>query len=86
LYKGFGPECAKLSTLLEIHTSPCAKNAIDTTTTGLAINIGKKVLAVRGNNRCFKITTAEDFELFKMYLSAEPLNNIIRRTKNVTFH
>lgn len=79
LYKGVGPECARLSTLLEIYESANVSGAVDASTAGLAIHCGKKVCRAKGHIKCFKITTVDDFELFKAFLAAEPLSNIVRR-------
>jgi len=82
LYKGVGPECGWLNVLLEIYESSDINNAIDTSTAGLAIQCGKKVLAAKGHIKCFKITTADDFELFKAFLGVEPLANIFCENNN----
>lgn len=79
LYRGVGPECGWLETLLEIYSTADIDNAKDTSIVGLAIQCGKKVLAAKGHIKCFKITTADDFELFKAFLTMDPLMNIARR-------
>lgn len=77
LYKGVGPECARLGVLLDIYEMADIVGAVDASTAGLAIQRNKKVVGAKGHNKCFKITTADDFELFKAYLVAEPLSNIV---------
>ena len=79
LYREVGPECGHLSTLLEIYALADISKSVDTSTAGLAIQCGKKVRMAKGHIKCFKITTADDFELFKAFLAAEPLANITRR-------
>ena len=79
LYRGVGPECARLDTLRELYTPDKITDAKDASATGLAICYGKKVRMAKGHVKCFKITTADDFELFKAFLAAEPLANITRR-------
>lgn len=79
LYKGVGPECARLDTLLELFAAENVSSAKDTSATGLAVYCGKKVRVAKGHIKCFKITTVDDFELFKAFLAAEPLVNITRR-------
>lgn len=79
LYRGVGPECAQLDTLLELYTQEKLSKVKDTSATGLCIYYGKKVRMAKGHIKCFKITTADDFELFKAFLAAEPLANITRR-------
>ena len=78
LYRGVGPECGWMDALLDIYETADTDSAVDTSTAGLAIACGKKVLATKGHIKCFKITTADDFELFKAFLSAEPLTNLVR--------
>lgn len=81
LFKQAGPECARLETLLALYGDYKDENVNDLSTAGLAVNRGKKVLAANGHIKCFKITTADDFELFKAFLSLEPLSNIVRRNE-----
>ena len=78
LYKGTAPECAKLDAMLEVYKAATEQNMTELSTAGLFLHYGKKVLASKGSIRCFKITTAEDFELFKALLDAQPLNNIVK--------
>lgn len=78
LYKGTAPECAELLSMLEVYRQANAQQMTELSTTGLFLHFGKKVLAAKGSIKCFKITTAEDFELFKALLDAEPLNNIVK--------
>ena len=76
LVRGYTPECAKLSSLLELYEDAKILKDPSLSTTGLAVEKGKKVISVRGHIKCFKITTADDFELFKALLSQEPMHNL----------
>lgn len=78
LFKQAGPECARLDTLLALYRDINTENANELSTAGLAVSCGKKVLAAKGHIKCFKITTADDFDLFKAFLDAEARSNIIR--------
>lgn len=77
LCKGQGPECARLGTLLELYDSPLLDNGKELSTCGLAIAKGKIVQAAKGHIKSFKITTADDFDLFKAFLNQRQLNNIL---------
>lgn len=76
LFRGSAPECASLHTFLELYADPSAIRNTNLSTTGLATAKGKNVMMAKANIKCFKITTADDFELFKALLKAEPLANI----------
>lgn len=76
LFKGSAPECAELSVLLDVYRMANEQGVTDFSTAGLFLHYKKKVLPSKGSVKCFKITTAEDFDLFKALLSASPLNNI----------
>lgn len=78
MYKQAGPECANLSTLLELYKNTDVTPASALSTAGLAVSMGRTVLATKGHIKCFKITTADDFELFKAFLSTDPLANIVK--------
>ena len=78
MYKQAGPECANLSTLLALYKNTDVNAACSLSTAGLAVSRGRKVLATKGHIKCFKITTADDFELFKAFLSADPLANLVK--------
>ena len=78
LYKGSAPECAELSALLEVYRKANEDAITNLGTAGLFLHYNKKVLHTRASVKCFKITTAEDFDLFKALLNAEPLSNIVK--------
>ena len=77
LYKGQAPECARLSTMLELYEDETTLQDTKLSTSGLALAKNKPVQLTKGHIKCFKITTADDFDLFKAYLCAEPINNLI---------
>ena len=77
LFRGSAPECASLKTFLELYADVSAIRNASLSTTGLAAAKGKHVMMAKANIKCFKITTADDFELFKALLKAEPLTNIM---------
>jgi 2-C-methyl-D-erythritol 4-phosphate cytidylyltransferase len=77
LFKGLAPECASLNTLLKIYEDEASRLDTKLSTSGLAIGKGMHVRLTKGHIKCFKITTADDFELFKAYLAAETIQNLI---------
>ena len=77
LFKGQSPECAQLSTFMDLHADETSRLNTKLSTSGLALLKNKPVILSKGHIKCFKITTADDFELFKAYLSAEPISNLI---------
>ena len=81
LFRGSAPECASLQTFLELYSDISAIRNPSLSTTGLAIATGKHVMMAKANIKCFKITTADDFELFKALLKAEPLANIVTENR-----
>lgn len=76
LYKASTPECSSFADMLEVYERAMAEGSEDMCTSALFLQYGKKVMGSRGSIKCFKITTAEDFELFKALLDAEPLRNL----------
>ena len=77
LFKGQTPECARLSTMLELYEDESARLDNSMCTSALAIEKGKRILLAKGHIKCFKITTADDFVLFKAFLATEPAANLI---------
>ena len=77
LFKGVAPECGALDTMLELYEDEMARKNPQLSTSGLAVAAGKRVRLSNGHIKCFKITTADDFELFKAYLTADSINNLI---------
>ncbi|MBE6600275.1 MAG: 2-C-methyl-D-erythritol 4-phosphate cytidylyltransferase [Ruminococcaceae bacterium] len=78
LYRGEMPECARLEALVDIYKRAEKEGLTELTTTSLFLHFGKKVLTTRGNIRCFKITTADDFELFRALLKVEKMENLMK--------
>ena len=77
VFKGQSPECATLRTMLALYADEASLQDTGLSTSGLSIAKGMRVLMVKGHIKCFKITTVDDFALFKAYLSAEPIPNLI---------
>ncbi|MBE6926302.1 MAG: 2-C-methyl-D-erythritol 4-phosphate cytidylyltransferase [Ruminococcaceae bacterium] len=77
LFRGLTPESARLDTLLEIYEEESARLDTKLSTSGLGIAKGKSVRLSKGSIKCFKITTVDDFELFKAYLAADKIQNLI---------
>ncbi len=77
LFKGQTPECARLDTMLELYADESSRLDNSLSTSALAIKKGKRVLLAKGHIKCFKITTVDDFTLFKAFLSAESSKNLI---------
>ena len=77
IYKGATPECGRLDTMLELYEDETARKSTQLSTSGLAIARGKHVLLSKSHIKCFKITTVDDFELFKAFLSNEHPINLI---------
>lgn len=77
LFKGQAPECARLGTMLELYADESSRQDNLLSTSGLAVAQGMRVLIAKGHIKCFKITTVDDFALFKAYLAAEPTANLI---------
>ncbi len=76
LFKGQAPEAIRLDLLTEIYELSKGNNLDGFSTTALLIHFGKFVSSVQGSPKSFKITTADDFELFKALLTAEKSNNL----------
>ena len=77
LFKGQAPECVRLNTILELYADEKTRSDTKLSTSGIALAKGKRVLMAKGHVKCFKITTADDFELFKAYLAATPTENLM---------
>lgn len=71
LFKGQVPEVAKLSMALEVMQKAREDQLNDQTLTALLLHYGKQVTMIPGTRKNFKITTAEDLDLFKAYLLLE---------------
>ena len=69
LYNGQCPECAELKTLAEVYNAAEKDGISDLPAAALFLKYKKRVAAVNGSAMSFKITTAEDIELFKAMLA-----------------
>ena len=65
LYRGQCPEFVQLSILNELMELVQKQDFADMPLYALLLQLGKKVSFVKGSSKGFKITTAEDVELFK---------------------
>lgn len=68
LFKGQGPDVAKISLAVETMNKAKADNITDLPLAALLVYYGKTVALIAGARKNFKITTAEDLDLFKAYL------------------
>lgn len=68
LFKGQAPEVAKLSLAIEVLNKAKSENLPDQPLPALLLHYGKTVALTKGARKNFKITTAEDLDLFKAYL------------------
>ena len=65
LFKGQTPECALLKDLFDVYIKDKKDNSIDLPTAALFLKHGKTVKTASGSSKSFKITTADDIEMFK---------------------
>ena len=68
LFKGQTPETARFGAIAEVFERAAAEKVEDSPLTALMIRYGKRVAYTKGSPRNFKITTADDIELFKAIL------------------
>lgn len=68
LFKGQGPDVAKISSAVDILNRAKQDQINDLPLAALLIHYGKTVALTAGARKNFKITTAEDLDLFKAYL------------------
>jgi len=69
IYKGQCPECAKLSLLHDVYERAHRDNLGDLPMSALFLHYGMTVVTVKGSSKNFKITTADDIELFKAFVT-----------------
>ena len=72
LYKGQCPEFVQFSILNELMASARNQAFADLPLYALLLQLGRKVSYVKGSSKGFKITTAEDVELFKAMIRQKP--------------
>ncbi len=68
LYKGQSPETFRLGIALEIHKRAYSDGILDLTTSALMVHYGQRVSFTEGLSTNFKITTAEDLDIFKAFV------------------
>ena len=71
IFKGQNPECASLETFHSLYQKALEDNLPDMAASALFLHYGVPVATVRGSSMNFKITTADDLELFKAYVSSK---------------
>ena len=69
IFKGQNPECASLKTLHSLYQKAIEDNLPDMAASALFLHYGVSVATVRGSSMNFKITTADDLELFKAFVA-----------------
>jgi len=74
LYKGQNPEFFKVTTLIECLSKTSDSRNLDMTICALRLRQGDRVAYIHGSSKSFKITTADDIELFKAMVQG---NNIL---------
>ena len=67
LYRGQSPEAMRLGRLWSLCQQAEKENFGDTIS-GMLVHLGEKVYLSQGSSRNFKITTAEDIDVFKALL------------------
>jgi len=75
LFKGQRPETARLGLLSDAYARSMKDEIFNLSPSALLLHYGKKVAAVRGSAKNIKITTEEDFDIFRAILNAEKVNN-----------
>lgn len=69
IFKGQNPECASLKTFRSVYQRAHEDNLPDMAASALFLHYGQPVATVRGSSMNFKITTADDLELFKAFVA-----------------
>lgn len=69
LFKGQAPEVSKLTWAIEVMQKANSDNLPDQPLPALLLHYGKNVALTAGARKNFKITTTEDLDLFRAYLS-----------------
>ena len=76
IFKEQCPEVAELDLVYEICEKAKQENNTNKPLAGLMIDYGKKVSFVEGSSKNFKITTADDFAVFKALIGERRLQNL----------
>lgn len=69
IFKGQNPECASFKTFHSLYIKAIEDNLPDMAASALFLHYNYSVATVRGSAMNFKITTADDLELFKAYIA-----------------
>lgn len=70
IFKGQNPECASLEEFHSLYQKALTDNLQDMAASALFLHYGHPVATVRGSSMNFKITTADDLELFRAYVAS----------------
>ena len=76
LYAGQCPEAVRVKDALEIYELAEKNSSFDLPTAALFMTYERTVKAVKGSKKSMKITTREDFELFKALLGEKRLRSL----------
>ena len=68
VFKGQGPETARFGIALDVYEQAKQDGILDRPMGELILHYGKQLVGTQGSVKSFKITTADDLELFKAYL------------------
>ena len=73
LRRAQAPQCFALGKILDIHNRAHKQNITNSTTSAtLMIQMGEQIFFSRGSNKNIKLTTPEDFEIFKAIINSNP--------------
>lgn len=73
LFRGVTPEAFQLKKIARLCTAAMEKGLTGMSISSIAIELGENISVLEGSPQCFKITTAEDIELFKAVVASKPL-------------
>ena len=76
LFKGQAPEIARLKTIYEVFCRANEEKIYNEPLVALMLKYGKKVLSVPGSSRSMKITTVEDFLIFKALIEEQRITQL----------
>ncbi len=68
VFKGQVPECSRIKDAYDIYEKAVKDGYVDEPMSALFFKYGKTVKQIRGSAKAFKITTADDLEIFKALL------------------
>ena len=74
VFRGQNPECSTFQMLHHIYSSALSDNLPDMSASLYFLHYGYKVVPVQGSPKNFKITTSDDLEIFRAYVSMKYKN------------